>query len=198
MKRPVAAVLLLVASACSQEGRSPEEAVPAVNIARASSPPPTRAGQPTPRAAATPSKRILRPDGLDTLKIGQPVPAGDSWAERGAQIEGDCRTISSPDYPGVYAIVRDGKVRRITVGNRSDIKLAENIGVGSTEAEVRNRFGRFRASSHAYEAAPAKYLTAPKAGSGGPALRFEIGHDGKVGLMHVGTMPVLAYVEGCA
>ena len=27
---------------------------------------------------------------------------------------------------------------------------------------------------------------------------IEIGADGKVSLMHVGTMPVLGYVEGCA
>jgi hypothetical protein len=41
-------------------------------------------------------------------------------------------------------------------------------------------------------------LTAPNAASGDPALRFEIGADGKVSLIHVGTMPVLGYVEGCA
>ena len=51
---------------------------------------------------------------------------------------------------------------------------------------------------HKYGAAPAKYLTAPNAPSGDSALRFEIGSDGKVSLIHVGTMPVLAYVEGCA
>ena len=56
----------------------------------------------------------------------------------------------------------------------------------------------FREEPHKYVDAPAKYLTAPNADSGGPALRFEIGQDGKVSLIHVGLMPVLAYVEGCA
>ncbi len=41
-------------------------------------------------------------------------------------------------------------------------------------------------------------MTAPNAESGDPALRFEIGADSKVALIHVGTKPVLGYVEGCA
>ena len=58
-------------------------------------------------------------------------------------------------------------------------------------------FAGFRAEPHKYEDAPAKYLTAPNAASGDVALRFEIGHDGKVSLIHVGMAPVLYYVEGC-
>ena len=84
------------------------------------------------------------------------------------------------------------------MGQRSDVKLFEGVGVGSTEQAVNGAFPGFRSEPHKYEAAPAKYLTAPNAASGGPALRFEIGADGKVKLMHVGTMPVLGYVEGCA
>jgi hypothetical protein len=106
--------------------------------------------------------------------------------------------VTSPDYPGVYAIVTDGLVRRITVGQRSDVKLVEGVGVGSTERDVKAWFGGFREEPHKYEAAPAKYLTAPNAASGDPAVRFEIGAEGLVKLIHVGTMPVLAYVEGCA
>jgi len=137
-------------------------------------------------------------EGLGDLRIGQPIPAGSAWAERGAQASDTCRTISSPDFRGIYAIVEGGKVRRITAGGRSTARLAENIGVGSTEKEVRGWFAGFRAEPHEYQAAPAKYLTAPNAESGDPALRFEIGDDGKVTLIHVGTMPVLGYVEGCA
>jgi hypothetical protein len=137
-------------------------------------------------------------EGLGDLRIGQPIPANSTWAERGAQASDTCRTISSPDLPGVYAIVERGKVRRITAGQRSTVRLAENIGVGSTEKEVHDWFAGFRAEPHEYMGAPAKYLTAPNASSGDPALRFEIGEDGKVSLIHVGTMPVLGYVEGCA
>ncbi|AJY44462.1 hypothetical protein [Martelella endophytica] len=146
---------------------------------------------------AAPS-RTIGLDGLGSLKIGEPVPAGSSWKERGAQTSEACRTVTSPDYPGVYAIVTDGKVHRITVGQRSDVRLFEGIGVGASEADVRKWFAGFRETPHKYEAAPAKYLTAPNAESGDPALRFEIGSDGNVRLIHVGTMPVLGYVEACA
>ena len=126
------------------------------------------------------------------------MPAGSGWAERGAQISDECRTVSSPDFPGVYVIVEGGKVRRITIGERSDVKLIEGIGTGSTEAEVRAAFPGFRLAAHKYVDPPAKYLTAPNAEGGDPALRFEIGEDSRVSLVHVGTMPVLGYVEGCA
>jgi hypothetical protein len=53
-----------------------------------------------------------------------------------------------------------------------------------------------REEPHEYVETPAKYLTAPNAAGGDPALRFEFGREGKVN--HVGLMPVLAYVEGCA
>ena len=124
------------------------------------------------------------------------MPAAGGWAERGAQISDGCRTISSPDHPGVYAIVEGGKVRRITVGKGSDVKLVEGIGAGAAEAEVVAAFPGFRSEPHKYSDPPAKYLTAPNAESGDPALRFEIGADGKVGLVHIGTKPVLVLRRG--
>ena len=141
---------------------------------------------------------VLTLEGIGDLRIGRAVPAGGKWVQRGAQASADCRTISSPDYPGVYAIVEQGNVRRITAGQNSAVRLSENIGVGSTEKEVLKLFPGFRAEPHKYIADPAKYLTAPNAASGESALRFEIGADGIVSLIHVGTMPVLGYVEGCA
>lgn len=147
-------------------------------------------------AATTPitSAPVIGLEGLGVLRIGQPVPGNGSWAQRGAQTSDSCRTVSSPDYPGVYAIVSNNEVRRITVGQRSGVKLAEGVGIGATEKEVEKWFAGFREEPHKYEAAPAKYLTAPNAIGGDAALRFEIGRDGKVSLIHVGTMPTLGYV----
>lgn len=150
------------------------------------SPAPTEAGSKT-----------IGLEGLGDLRLGQAVPSGSSWASRGAQASDACQTVTSPDYPGVYAIVERGKVQRITVGQRSDVKLVEGVRVGSTEADVKKWFAGFREEPHKYVEAPAKYLTAPNAESGGPAVRFEIGKDGKVSMIHVGMMPVLGYVEGC-
>ncbi len=150
------------------------------------------------RAPDVPGRPIVGLEGLGGLRVGQPVPEGSGWAERGAQISDECRTISSPDHPGIYAIVIDGQVRRITVGQRSDLRLAEGPGIGASEQEVRRAFAGLREEPHKYEEAPAKYLTGPNAARGEPALRFEIGRDGRVSLIHFGIMPELEYVEGCA
>lgn len=151
-----------------------------------------------PEPVAPAPANVLTLEGLGPLRIGQPVPANSGWTERGAQISDECRLASNPDVPGVYAIVEEGRVRRITLGQRSTVRLPEGMGVGATEAEVRAAFPDFREEPHKYVEAPGKYLIAPNASSGDPALRFEIGADGRVSLIHVGTAPVLEYVEGCA
>lgn len=200
MKTILAATAILSClAACSPEPAA--EPGPESNMVNQSGPPaaePAPAASPPAPAEAEPADDILTLEGLGALRIGQKVPAGSGWAERGAQISDDCRTIGSPDFPGVYAIVEDGKVRRITIGSGSAVRLVEGIGVGASEAEVRAAFAGFREEPHKYSESPAKYLTAPNAASGDPALRFEIGADRKVSLVHVGTKPVLFYVEGCA
>ena len=194
---PAAAILLCLA-ACSPEPADAPDAAANTTNQSATAPPPSSAQPPAAPTETPPAANTLTLEGLGVLKRGQAVPANSSWAERGAQISDECRTVSSPDFPGVYAIVEGGKVRRVTVGERSDVTLVEGIGTGATEAEVRAAFPGFREAPHEYSEAPAKYLTAPGAERGDPALRFEIGADGKVSLVHVGTMPVLGYVEGCA
>ncbi|MBD3731000.1 MAG: hypothetical protein IE933_15015 [Sphingomonadales bacterium] len=156
---------------------------------------PTAAPTPTPTSPGLPST-TLRLEGLGDLAIGQPLPAASSFAVRGAQIPGSsCKIASSPDYPDVYALIEQGEVRRITVSGDSRVRLVEGIGPGSSEAEARQAFPGFVATPHKYVEAPAKYLTQP---GKDPRLEFEIDHDGKVSAVHVGLMPQLAYVEGCA
>lgn len=200
MKLILAATAILAGlAACSPETAA--EPDPASNIANQTAPsaaeaPP--AAPPPPPAEARPADKVLSLEGLGALRIGEKVPAASGWAERGAQISDSCRIIGSPDFPGVYAIVEEGKVRRITIGSGSAVRLVEGIFVGSSEAEVRSAFAGFREQPHEYSEAPTKYLTAPNAESGDPALRFEIDADRKVSLIHVGTKPMLFYVEGCA
>lgn len=198
MKQLLAAsALVLALAACSSEPTSEPEGTASATVATESAAAGIAEPTATPQAAPSAGPRVLTLEGLGDLRIGQAVPAGSSWAQRGAQVPGGCSTVSSPDYPGVYAIVEKGKVRRVTVGKASDVKLVEGVGVGTPEADVAKWFAGFRSEPHKYQDAPAKYLTAPNAASGDVALRFEIDGDGKVGLMHVGTMPVLGYVEGC-
>jgi len=186
------ALILVACSSRPSETKTTEEATTKGIAADV----PAKAPLPAEPLGAAPDTIGL--EGLGALKIGQPVPSGSGWREQGAQESEACRTVSSPDYPGVTAIVEGGKVRRITAGKGSSVKLVEGIGVGASEAEVRKWFAGFREEPHKYETPPAKYLTAPNAKRGDPALRFEIAQDGKVGAIHVGTMPVLGYVEGCS
>lgn len=88
-----------------------------------------------------------------------------------------------------------GLIRRITVSDGSQAMLVRGIGPGATEAQVRKAFPSFVAEPRKYVDAPVKYLTQP---GSDPRLRFEIDEKGKVSLVHVGMMPTLAYVEGCA
>ncbi|PZQ54572.1 MAG: hypothetical protein DI555_11035 [Novosphingobium pentaromativorans] len=193
----VASALAIALAACSSQPA--KEAEPSGAVETSSAMPEDMAATSAPATpAAEAPVNVLSLEGLGDLKVGKAVPAGSSWRERGAQASDTCRTVTSPAYPGVYAIVEKDKVRRITLGQRSEVKLVEGIGVGATEADVKKWFAGFREEPHKYEASPAKYLTAPNAVSGDPALRFEIGQDGKVKLIHVGTMPVLGYVEGCS
>lgn len=193
-----ATALALSLAACSQEPATQppagETATPVATGAGDATPAPSASGSVTPG----PNDRVLTLEGLGALKVGQAVPADSGWAERGAQASDACRTVTSPDYPGVYGLVERNTVRRVTVGQRSTVKLIEGIGVGSSEAEVNAAFGGFRSEPHKYVEAPAKYLTAPNAASGDPALRFEIGKDGRVSAMHIGMEPQLRYVEGCS
>ncbi|WP_374409786.1 hypothetical protein [Novosphingobium colocasiae] len=183
-------------AACSSEPASEP-------TAGASSAAPTETAVPepsaTPETAPTPAPaNLLRLEGLGDLEIGKPVPKGSSWKADGVQASDTCLTYNSASYPGVYAIVEDGAVRRITAGEGSRVKLAEGIGVGDSEADVKKWFAGFREAPHTYEEAPAKYLTAPNGESGDPALRFEIDASRHVSFIHIGTWPVLGYVEGCA
>ena len=194
-RQPWTFAVLLTLAACSSEPSADRGTAAGAPVAADAEPPETpQAKRPAPAAAAT----MLTLEGLGPLRIGQPVPAASGWAERGAQISDECRTVGAPAFPGVYAIVEQGKVGRITLGRNSAVMLAEGIGLGAPEAEVRAAFPGFHAEPHKYSDPPARYLTAPDAERGGPALRFEIGPDGRVALIHAGTMPVLGYVEGCA
>ena len=188
---------IAVLVACSSQPDTQPTAAPSETPSPAASAEPEAPATPAP--AATPvAANVLRLEGLGDLEVGKPVPKGSSWKADGVQASDTCLTYNSKAYPGVYAIVEDGAVRRITVGEGSRVKLVEGIGVGDSEADVKKWFAGFREAPHTYEAAPAKYLTAPNGESGDPALRFEIDAGRKVSFIHVGTWPVLGYVEGCA
>lgn len=197
MKYLPLSALALTLAACSPSSNNSASSGTVVSPAglAMATPTPTPTPSTSPPATTTPTLTLA---GLGALTIGGPVPARSSWSALGGQASDACTTLTSPDFPGAYAIVEGGKVRRVSVGPRSDVRLIEGIGIGTSEQQVTAAFPGFRATPHKYVEAPGKYLTAPNAESGDVALRFEIGADRTVTAMHVGTMPALEYVEGCA
>lgn len=182
--------LALALAACSAEPAD-DAATPAA----------TASAAPSATASAVPEEQVsantLTLEGLGALKLGQPVDPASGFASRGAQASDACIVMSSPSYPDVYAIVEGGVVKRISVSEGSTVTLVEGVGPGATEATVDGAFPGFREEPHKYVPG-GKYLTAPNAESGEPALRFELDEGGKVTTVHVGMMPVLGYVEACS
>jgi len=196
MKTMLAATALaLTLAACSAEA-PPDEATTSPDVTAAA--PGDDATDPAPDATSTAAAdRTMTLEGLGALKLGQPVPAGSGWTKPDVQASDTCLVYRSASYPGVYAIVEEGAVRRISAGSGSDVRFVEGIRVGSTRAQVDGSFPGFSETPHKYVEGGVD-LTAPNASSGDPAVRFELDATGKVTEMHVGTEPVLGYVEGCA
>lgn len=188
MLAPVSALALLAAcsSPAEEEVAAPADGDIAVEATTGTTPSPTAA--PTQAAAKT-----LTLDGLGGLTIGKPVPAGSSFTAGEGQIGNGCETLSSPDWPGVYAMRTGGAIKRISVSDNSGVTLEEGVGPGSSIEDVRAAFPGFRETPHKYT--EGKYLTQP---GDDPRLRFETEPDGTVSIVHVGVMPELGYVEGCA
>jgi hypothetical protein len=185
----LAVPLALALAACSAEPAD-DAAAPAASASASTTPA-------APVAEEVVSANTLTLEGLGPLKLGQAVDPASGFSARGAQASDACIVMSSPSYPDVYAIVEGGTVQRISVSQGSTVTLIEGVGPGATRATVDGAFPGFVEEAHKYVPG-GKYLTAPGAERGDPAVRFELDEGGKVTTVHVGMMPVLGYVEACS
>jgi hypothetical protein len=190
----IAAGLGLTLAACS--GRDETSEAPVERSTEAVTAPVSEVSETAPAGGVT-DPTILTLAGLGRLRIGEPVPADSGWSKSEVQLSDECVTFGSNDQSNAYAM-SDGKViARITVSAGSGVKTQKGIGIDASDAEVRAAYPGIVAEPHKYIDAPGRYLTwIPQAD--GPGLRFEIGTDGKVSMIHAGLMPWLGYVEGCA
>lgn len=171
--------------------------------AKTDTPAPTPAAQtaaPAPAAAAP----VLTPTGFGPLRIGMTdaearaaVGAANIEADTGTEISDSCTEIKLKGaYPGVYLMINDGRLSRITLYDDPTFKTDKGIGIGARPADVMAAYPGIVSTPHEYENPPAVYLTLwtkpEKEGT-----RFEINHEGVVGSIHAGD-ETIQYVEGCA
>ena len=146
----------------------------------------------------------LTPAGWGPVRIGMTraqaekalkVPLeGDAFDNQGSCIE---LYSSNEVFAGLYFMFLDGKLSRISIGERSQVTTPRAIGIGAGADEVRKAYGeKLLAETHHYEGPPAEYLTywlkPEKSG-----VRFETDIHGKVQTIHAGDSSI-QLIEGCA
>ncbi len=150
-------------------------------------------------AAAAPH---LTPDGWGAVKIG--MSQAQVAGALGAKLEGEpiedekvCVEKITPKHPDMWFMFLDGRLARISVGEKSKVTTPRGIGVGASAAEVRRKYAKgLQAEPHHYLDLPGEYLTywtVPKK----RGVRFETDVKRQVETIHAGDDSI-QYVEGCA
>lgn len=204
----VSACALLTLAACGRDDRS------AVDAPTAAAPAPVTPAAQAPAVMPAVDPNALNAEGLGAARIG--MSKADliaAWGDRanpnavgGAEPE-VCDQFHPARAPeGVNVMIQDGKLTRITLMRDAKIKTDRGFGLGDTAMAIKQAYGgSIFAEPHKYQAAPAEdlfawtrggstnYVTDPSA----RGLRYEIGTDGKVSMIHAGD-PSIQLVEGCS
>lgn len=157
---------------------------------------------------------VLTAEGYGPLSIG--MSREEAVAAIGGHANPEGSGLPEPEYcdelqperapPGLFAMIEQDRVTRITLAEGSQVETDAGISVGDPASAVRQAYGeRIMASPHHYSDPPAEYLDF---WVGGPrtepyvedaearGIRYEIGPDGNVQFIHAGS-PSIQYVEGC-
>ena len=211
MIRPAAAigVCMLLVAACGRDDRRAADASPPALDSTASPAPAPSAPIAAPAAADT-----LTADGLGPARIGMSKADliavwGDDanpGAVGGAEPEA-CDIFHPARAPkGVSVMIQNGRLTRITLARDAGVKIGRGFGLGDTALAIKQAYGGAVFSQpHKYQDAPAEDLfawarggsTAYVADPSARGVRYEIGADGKVGMIHAGD-PSIQLVEGCS
>ena len=169
------------------------------------------AGEEAPAEAAA---TVLTAQGYGPLRIGMTLdevtaamgghrnPEGSGLPE--PELCDEFQPARGPE--GLWVMIEEGRLARITLGEGSQVETSEGLVVGDPSNAVRTAYGeRAQSSPHHYSEPPAKYLDVWEGGPlPGPyvedeaarGIRYEIGMDGNIQYIHAGG-PAIQYVEGC-
>lgn len=178
-------------------------------LASACSPAPASgSGEPpaqTPKVAPEPEAGpFLTPGGLGPIRIGMTeaevraaVGPNRLDGDTGDDFEGCKEMQLKGNLAGVWVMLQEDEVTRITLGEGSTHKTDKGLGVGSSAAQVRAAYGAaLQVEPHKYAGEGAEYLTVwTKPETEG--LRYETAQNGIVDTIHAGGGSI-RYVEGCA
>lgn len=192
----VAAVLLAGLSACGDRNAEP---------APAPLEPPAPAANPMTPASGVDT---LSAQGFGPLRIGMSLAEVDAALGPDANPEAvggpepevcdQFRPARAPE--GLLVMIERGVLTSVRLTRSSAATTDSGVSIGDSEADVRAAYPTLDEQAHAYEAVPAKYLTAwsgaARSTPDARGLRFEIGQDGRVSSI-TGGGPSIQYVEGC-
>lgn len=196
MRLLAAAVLAVGLTACGDRASEPTP-TPVEPIAPAASPA-------TPASGAN----TLNAEGFGPLRIGMSLaeveaalgPDANPEAVGGPEPEvcDQFRPARAPE--GLLVMIERGVLTSVRLTRSSAATTDSGVSIGDSEADVRAAYPTLDEQAHAYEAAPAKYLTAwsgaARSTPDARGLRFEIGQNGRVSSI-TGGGPSIQYVEGC-
>ena len=135
MKR-LALIAVLAAAACSPKAEESAAIAPPT--------PPAESAQP-PSPAVT--LDVLTADGIGPLRIGMTkdeviAAVGDTRTPDAAGIPGECIEFQPQRAPdGVWVMIEEGKLTRITLGDLSTVKTDRGFGLGDTPDAVKAAYG---------------------------------------------------------
>jgi hypothetical protein len=211
MIRPVAVSLLaLLAVAACERQETPAAQPPAPTATTQGAP----ATSPAPATPAAADSNLVSAEGWGPLRVGMMAaevtaavgPDSQPNAVGGADPEA-CDEFHPARAPrGLRVMMVDGRLARITLARDATLKTDRGFGLGDPASAIKASYGgAVIAQPHKYQSAPAEDLFAWREGAStayvtDPAargIRYEVGSNGKVSMIHAGG-PAIQYVEGCA
>jgi hypothetical protein len=139
--------------------------------------------------------------GYGPAKIGMSVAEasaalGTKLVSEGPVDEPKCHYMRpEPAVEGLWFMISDDRVVRVEV-TTPGIKTKSGLGVGDSEARVKELLPSAKVTPHKYVAPDGSYLTVWSADRKF-AVRFET-LQGKVTSFYAGRVPEVEYVEGCS
>jgi hypothetical protein len=144
---------------------------------------------------------VITSQGAGPLKVGMTLQQAEAVLKTKFKLDTsdpDAIACSEFDVPGsdhLWVMFENRRLTRVSIGKRSHIRTARNIGIGSTEAEVAKAYQPLVIDPRDYTGLPAKDMTWWSVPNH-RGIVFKTNDQGRVDMIHAGG-PSIEYMEGC-